>query len=107
MDCSKYKPSTLKSFLEDPAMEPFHAEIKEALKPKPQVFIPDEGKTSWKPSKGNLLATTYTKGYVKLAPETNARPTIMYRVEVMELIQHLQDQLESGRIRDYGAASAS
>ena len=107
MDCSKYKPSTLKSFLEDPAMEPFHAEIKEALRPKPQVFVPDEGKTSWKPGKGNLVATTYTKGYVKIAPETNARPSILYKLEVEALIEHLQEMIESGRIRDYGAASAS
>ena len=107
MDCSKYKPAVLKAFLEDLAMEPFHAEIREALKPKPQVFVPDEGKTSWKPGKGNLVATTYTKGYVKIAPETNARPSILYRAECMELIEHLQEMIESGRIRDYGATAAS
>ena len=107
MDCSKYKPVTLKAFLEDPAMEQFHAEIKEALKPKPQVFVPDEGKTSWKPAKGNLVAVTYSKGYVKLAPETNARPSILYKLEVEALIEHLQEMIELGRIRDYGATAAS
>lgn len=98
MDCTKFSKTTLKTMLADPAFKSYHADIEAFLAPKPKDYTPIEGKTSWRAKVSTVSTTTYPKGYVRV--ELNQGNGILYKNAVLELIAHLQSQVDSGAVKD-------
>jgi len=97
-DPSKYSKPALNVMLKDDAFKPYHEAIKAFLTPKPKDLTPVEGKVQWKSKTSTVSTTAYPKGYIRV--ELNSGNGCLYKNAVVELIAHLQAQVDAGLVKD-------
>jgi len=99
LDCSKFSKVALKAMLGDAAFAPHHDTIKAFLEPKPRDLSPVEGKINWRAKNSTVSTTWYPRGYVRVEPGMGNG--VCYEAAVIELRDHLNELIASGRLKAY------